>query len=543
MSLLDLHDDILFLIFSYLSGRNALHICLCAKRAYYIAIPQVYAYIRKFPYTIADFAQWRNALLSPEPISGKPRASFLHSVDFMNSVNRDDQPTVAAGLVQLFAQAKHMHSLCINSGSRQEQKLLTLPQLWETLGTLQSLRSLELSLVGPVTMEMLNSLPNASRIESLSLDQQFAVRSKSRSYPPLTDVLSRFSRLHSLKLGLKEDRIPLLDPSVTSTTVRDHLLPSLRNLVIVEPFSSAMIDLIPLCPKLSYVSYMSASSKERPYREIVAGLPWPPLRDFKSVMRSEYRQPPSLPPSLPGPIPRLIMDYPFSNVVPSEEEEEVSEFIRSIRPGAPKAFDFVRSVRPGALVLDVALSTHSDGTIRWADELRMDPPLRSLEMRFRAPGHHLTGLHAALRGLPLLFLGVHVVEEDQGRWAPEPPKGAVVTHLEVALALDPRDFFSALPTLRVLGIGDGILDPYDGGFGPPFAVVDPKDADDPRPRRTRWWWCTEGGREMSEIWREDAERARDIIERPGFDRERSLEVVETTDRNAKPGVGEKRTCS
>ncbi|KAH9921511.1 uncharacterized protein BXZ73DRAFT_104400 [Epithele typhae] len=105
-----------------------------------------------------------------------------------------------------------------------------------------------------------------------------------------------------------------------------------------------------------------------------------------------------------------------------------------------------------------------------------------------------------------------------------------------------------IPTLRVFALGD---------CGPPRREIAMEDCGPPRrepgwdveldavglplppnetntepnattaeaTRRKRWWWIQGEGerREMVEIWAEDGERARDIVESEGFDAETSLE--------------------
>ncbi|KAH9921503.1 uncharacterized protein BXZ73DRAFT_104393 [Epithele typhae] len=112
----------------------------------------------------------------------------------------------------------------------------------------------------------------------------------------------------------------------------------------------------------------------------------------------------------------------------------------------------------------------------------------------------------------------------------------------------PRLVVDAVPTLRVFALGDcgpprreiamwdrgpprhepgwdvdldavGLPLPPGGTITGPYATAAEST------RRKRWWWIQgEGeGREMVEIWAEDGERARDIVESEGFDAETSLE--------------------
>ncbi|KAH9939352.1 uncharacterized protein BXZ73DRAFT_99555 [Epithele typhae] len=467
-SLLDLHDDVLLQILCHIDGKDALHFCLCSKRAYHLAIPRVHATLRKTTYNNADFAVWRDALLSSDPASGKPPVSVLSSLVLVQH-GQKHQKVVGAGLVDVLVHATRLHSVAVLF----QYGLETIaPRLGEALGMLRSLRSLELGDFGPATLYMLSFLPNARRIESLALSQQFEESPEPRPYLPLATVLSRFSRLQFLKLHIKRGIIPLLDPSVTSETVKGHMLPSLRRLLIVDFSPCTMIDLVPLCPNASCVSFLSILPYGSQYRNIVGDLQWPPLRNFKSCTGSFEWVDPLLRPPRPGLVSRLVHGFPV-HVFASSFALERKDLL---------LFNFFRAVHPSALVLDVDFITRGTKTVKLADALRMDPPLRSLELRFREPGRYLMTLPAALRNLSLVHLAVHIVMGNVEGQETEP----AVTRAKIATALRPRPFFDALATLRVLGIGDEMLNTYDAdNDGLP---EDPQAPDDPRPRRTRWWW-------------------------------------------------------
>ncbi|KAH9939370.1 uncharacterized protein BXZ73DRAFT_99573 [Epithele typhae] len=515
-SLLDLNLDLLLLIISYLQGWDALNLSLCAKRAYHLAIPRAYVYLDKTCRDHADFNIWRERVFALDPILKSPRISCLRSLVIQHR-GQHGLRAIVAGLVEVFAQARRLESFVARFEESLDPGVTECPRLGEALGALKFLRQLNLTGVGSATMHMLHALPNAPIIEALSLDYHppNSWSAGENPFPALAKVLSRFARLRYLMFVFKQDLVvPELDPSIPPTNPLIYpQLPSLRTLAVAESYSCNLMDLVPLCPNLSSLSYISLRADANVYRRKIADTPWPALRAFECLpgyLQGRQHPPPSLPQSR-GDVSRLTIVTPLSISAPSLSPMSST--------ASASTFAFVRAVQPSALVLKVLLRSPSSSSeksqlICWADAFRVDPPLRSLELLFLSPNQHLTGLGAAMEGMSLYYLGVHVIVDRHKIFQRN------VTRTEVARALDPRAFFDAIPTLRVLGIGDQML-ALDHTGKEREAPREPDETSREWTRRTRWWWM-EGG-EMVEIWREDAERAREIIERPEFDRERGLE--------------------
>ncbi|KAH9939403.1 uncharacterized protein BXZ73DRAFT_76101 [Epithele typhae] len=146
---------------------------------------------------------------------------------------------------------------------------------------------------------------------------------------------------------------------------------------------------------------------------------------------------------------------------------------------------------------------------------------------------------AVLAAAPLVHLTLVLAPRDHKSDAEVPSSWAAEELARVRVAREiPRRLAESIATLRVLQVGDAM--PH-AAWLPPQKVQRADDEDDGSDeswrsclremaemevvRRRRWWWIErkDGSAAMTEMWREDGERARDLVEEDGFDRATGLD--------------------
>ncbi|KAH9939354.1 uncharacterized protein BXZ73DRAFT_99557 [Epithele typhae] len=519
ISLLDLDDDILFHLFSYLHGQDAQRLSLTARRAYHFAIPQVHADLDLTvddnpDDTSHDFTAWRDHLLTTNPISSRPPIEFLLHLDLDS--DSDSPSQTFETLLEVLAHATRLRTLIAHFDI--ENGILRLPQLGDAMGKLASLRELSLTNVGPATMEMLHSLPIAGTLESLSLSLAKitpAEVSTACNDPPLAlvTVLSRFPHLHTLKLGASPDSLPLLEPFTTRHSIANIKFHGVHHLELGE-FVPIALDLIPLFPNLSSVSYTSSVPRgKRKYQDLVADLSWPHLRNLYCYSGFSFHLTP--PSAKFSPIDRLTIDLilkEFTDPSPLATQDQWERIVK-----------LMRAFHPSALVLQgcICLWPLRDvvpKSIPWAEVARTVPSLRSLQLHILDNSQTPTQIEMVLKDLPLVYLHITLASHPTAHL-----DGIPAAMPRAVYSCDAPPFFDAIPTLRVLGLEAQFpaKEPVENTAPP----GEEREAAEVQMRRQRWWWMEGTGedRKMVEIWKEDAERARAIIESQGFDREHGLD--------------------
>ncbi|KAH9939338.1 uncharacterized protein BXZ73DRAFT_76049 [Epithele typhae] len=382
-------------------------------------------------------------------------------------------------------------------------------------------------------------MPHVNKLDTLSLrSNNFRTSSTSTARadavplpPPLLVILARFPRLRSVKI-ISPPGIKIVSP--TSNEADLPMLHTIRHLSIIESEFGVALALVPFCPNLAMLSYDCLIGMKSVPRDD----PWPALRELalqhiNSASSLIDRQPP----------PR------FGRVDRLSLGADVTDGIFTPSQARP-VLALLSATQPGALVVRGSVrgrSVLTAGGTTWGEIAGIVPRLRSLEicMKTQDP-RRLDELHSVFSETRLVWLRIQVVADGRlQEWLEQEQVADRMTSpvCEAIRLLDPRKFFSAVPSLRVLGIGDtmGVPMGFEGYVKPAIKWPSPaggasamasskrstRGEKKVRTRRHRWWWSEgtrEGGPEMVEIWREDAESAREIIESPDFDAEKSLDV-------------------
>ncbi|KAH9939328.1 uncharacterized protein BXZ73DRAFT_99530 [Epithele typhae] len=527
--LVALNEDVLRYLFDILEPPDARR-ASCASRAMHIlarpcSLSEVdlgsYSWPSRNGKSVMDVVGY---LLAPEPFLLQPRLTyltklFLPRIRFRVFIGEEEiRQALDLALVELLSQAVFIRTLEVPNVARYVHRE---SRIFDAIPRLQHLTTLILSDVVPGALSQLRpSLHLLSSLRSLHLflhNNTFPNSFLSPAGDSIYHFINSLSRLRRLSHLLLRG-----DPSCYSQALdRSELrplepLPFLRHLELVawQPVW------VPPCPQLEHLSLRDLYDTD-----VLVVQPFPTLR---------------------------VIDFEFDEseegVFPTISKEISIRHVDHLRIQGPIAVDTkLRSEATDEFRLDLfldriqSISAFSMGTVYYwhdvEDQVAPDAVLacavslgiRSLHVTSLAPevqsasafGILLSCLPVSLSTIPLLHLGITLAPtwfswtEDASEDTDVPPP------VQTTYDTLPRALVDSIPTLRVLKIE--IKRPREGEG----AV---------RMRWQRWWWIERMGEraEMVELWREDGERACELIEDRGFDREKSLDGFLTPKRVYQP---------
>ncbi|KAH9927987.1 uncharacterized protein BXZ73DRAFT_102495 [Epithele typhae] len=535
-----LNDDIMYLIFPYIDTSN-------------MAMTSSHMYGFVFSHRFADefIGAGRRGkaraefLLQRDPLLDTVRASNIRRLIVMGPHNETiDFATHILPVIQ--HSAVKLRSLSV--GTSQKDAFNRDPRLLAAITTMPKLISLYLSL-DPTLFSHLSNFPSDTAIEILYLvfsgpaDDLHHV-----TFSAFVTTLARFPRLRDLVFGFLDLLLGPVNPIAPPGLAP---LPSLVSLTLRDR-STVALPLCPLCPRLSslrcesgQVESSAIASELEPY----TGPRWPSIR--------------SLSLSVPHDAP-LLVHWPVANRVASGSAGVARVHIERWRADArtlDAESDVVEAIglpqllpamKPVALVLDILPST-APAPVSTTPEWFPEPTwlaiasaqlrLRSLDLTIggHAPRDDLVPivpcvLCTALAGLPLVHLAIEECAHytDAGFPVSYAAELARVRRLLGA----PRalvDVLRSVCVVQVRGACPAVLPRTAEEVGEQEEAEAAALAELRRiekegvQRRERWWWAEDvvgaaGSEcELVELWREDGERAREIVEREDFDAKTSFD--------------------
>ncbi|KAH9939324.1 uncharacterized protein BXZ73DRAFT_76037 [Epithele typhae] len=532
-----LNDDIMYLTLPYIDPSNlAMTSSHMYQLAFSVRFADVSIEVGRRGKAQADF------LLQRDPVLNTVRASNIRRL-FVESPHDDTIDFTAHILPVLQHSAAKLRNLRVvpsyTDGFERDPRLLA------AITTMPKLTSLDLSL-DPTLFSHLSNFPADTVIETLVLVFSSPTDGIGRvTFSAFVTTLARFPRLRDLNVGFLDFILhgpvnPIAPPGLAP-------LPSLASLSL-GVYSTVALPLCPLCPRLSslrcqrgQLDLSALPSDLGPY----TGPRWPPIR--------------SLSLSLPRGAP-LLSHWSVAHRVASGSAG-VARVAIERWPADARTLDAVpdaaestglpyllAAMKPVALVLDVAPCTagaHTP-TLRsertWQAIAAAPRRLRSLDLTIggHAPpdGHEPLVpdvLCTALAGLPLVHLAIE--ERPHSNIAGFPVSHAAELARIQRLLRTPRALVEALPTVRVLqvrGACPAVLprtaEVREQDEGEAAALAELRRIQEEVQRRERWWWAEDvlgaagAERTLVELWREDGERAREIVEGDDFDVKTSFNV-------------------
>ncbi|KAH9939400.1 uncharacterized protein BXZ73DRAFT_76098 [Epithele typhae] len=513
MSLMSLDDDVLLCIFAYLDTEDAFRIAFTAKRPYILALP----------YSLAD-VNLTSALTgrTDGPLSRLPVDSVLRRLAYAEWMIKHVTTVLPACLRSLAIPDFHhyrTHS----------------PDLINRLADFTQLRTLVLSsiLTMPTDNTPLPDLPPLALAHTLhSLDLAFPSKWVIEHREHVAHIVARLQAFPALRtlclrsnsmVTPQETSALLLPPSSPARAT----LPNIHNLTILRWSPQP----VPECP---HVEELTLDPGEL-HSQSIAGLQWPSIRSLTILYHGEYDWPTRRGAScikreLPGLATLLFSCTLFWFLDLSD--------IQTGRTPEPGRFtdNETALARVAARLRSLHIDVHHSNLVKDASW-----------------GTFVSAIPQVLAAAPLVHLTLVLVPRDHKSDAVVRSNWAADELARVRAAREiPRRLAEAIATLRVLQVGDAM--PHTAWL-PPLQVrryygdkyddkYDDKSEEEEwercvqemaameAVRRRRWWWIErrDSSAVMTEIWREDGERARDLVEEDGFDRATGLDGCRATTR-------------
>ncbi|KAH9919780.1 uncharacterized protein BXZ73DRAFT_80296 [Epithele typhae] len=503
-SLLSLHDDVLLVIFSLLGRNDALATSSTSR-----LFANVY-WDRDIEVDKGDASEARalsRYMRAPEPYSKVPRVQHLRNFTLHHFCDVDVPP-----LRKLLSQATNLRTIDIHNFEHfvHQDRLLV-----EAIGAMHKLEQASLINIGPETVASLSKMLSSRYLTSLTLkldDASFSLRPGDMDIEKLISGLASMQSLHTLSLfSYFVQTDPLRLPNAFQT-----ILPSIRHLSFCC-YLQTPLGIITLCPNVTTL-----------YLRLIAG---PGERPVTLRIAEEDRWPTGLK-RLDVPSPAVIPaarrvgrvdSLALGEISPISDTDDLSEFLQ-----------LLVAVRPTAVKLHTT-PTIADPDRVWGTLCGVAPGLRSLDIV-------VTCGECDVR---------EYVDDPVDSW-----RATEARRVEALRPLPPQ-IVEALPTLRVLALSSCLpgrqastpderapaRGPRRGGDGSARArkrcgaavgtdseFVSPalrrlRELRTEIPRDERWWWVEGDGaaRTPVEIWREDGEKARELIKDASLDPARSLD--------------------
>ncbi|KAH9939326.1 uncharacterized protein BXZ73DRAFT_99528 [Epithele typhae] len=535
-----LDDDIMYLILPYINPSN---LAMTSSHMYRLAFSYRFSNVSiEVDRRGKDHAEF---LLERDPILNTVRASNIRRLLVFGEHDNDiDFTTHILPILQNSAVNLRIINVVT---SYTEQGFERDPRLLAAIATIPKLTSLNLAL-DPTLFSHLSNFPSTTVIDTMALVFSGSEDNVGHvSFSAFVTTLARFPRLRDLNLAHVDFLLGPIDP------IAPPGLAPLQNLtsLSVGNRSTIALPLCPLCPRLSslrcesgQLALSALASDFGPY----TGPPWPPIRSLSLPLLS------SVPLFAHWPVAHRVASGSAGVARVSIERWAADARTLEVAPDTTASVglpQLLAEMKPVALVLDVVPST-APAPASTASAL---PPertwrqiavaplrLRSLDLTIRGhapPDDHepiVPGvLCTALAGLPLVHLAVEECAHCTDAGFPV-SHAAELARIQRLLGA-PRALVDALPTVRVLqvrGACPAVLprtaeEVGEQGEGEAAALMELRRMEKAEVRRwERWWWAedtlgTAGERALVELWREDGERAREIVEGDDFDAKTSFD--------------------
>ncbi|KAH9919753.1 uncharacterized protein BXZ73DRAFT_104858 [Epithele typhae] len=553
--LLSLDDDVLLAIFSFLNSNAALSTASTSQRAYRLAISSFFADIyfgRRFDTDEQDGSEslgLSRYMRAPEPLSQVPRIRHLRHF-IIGHVNEVDLPPLYGLLFEALnlrtIEIRNMEFFIDNDG------LVT-----KAIGAMHHLEQADFAQCGPATVSAFPELLSSQKLTSLTLyfDEDIV------DLPTLFLGLSSAPGIRTLDIALIY--LPIAPPMRPS---HNFSLSSIRHLTLTSFPGPVPAYIVTLCPNIETLSLRLFSRDNTPATfSMSAEDRWPSqLKELSLPIRITIAED-----TVQRMKPVSCLSFGGETPIPSGADFEESEEASGSDSEEQEAgrSDFEDLLRLFETFRSTVLELHTKSVLaeagRMWDTLRgAAPQLRSLSIAVEDGKcnvrEYVDPLVAALRSTSLIYLSLHFprpswsvdfssMAEVDSICAPEIQRAETLRALPLRLT-------EAVPSLRVLalsscklgrvfnwgvchdlagprmiaeiGTEEGIQRQWGPGsesLNAPMRKISELGAEFPRDER--WWWVEGEGaaRTLIEIWREDGERARDLIRRADFDPEKSLD--------------------
>ncbi|KAI0706994.1 hypothetical protein C8Q76DRAFT_747578 [Earliella scabrosa] len=295
VNLVDLNDDVLRRICDYLSGKDALHFSLTAKRFHDLATTRV---------GVSLTAGYRRQFLSFLRSGTHPRAGLpprvqhlerlvlkpgLYSMSASHRSDRDDLDrredefvTILGLLVELLSAAHNLRSLTLPGASA---FLLRDRRLGAALSALPHLQHVTFGSVSDTAVKFVGETGWDLRTLDLNYNSPYgdspmrAADEHMRTIPILHNALAQFRNLHTLKIT--HFKIGGWDLSHLAPTSPVPVFPSVRRLFIPNNLPLFALDLVDRCPNVEIVDLDSCHDGEDSDLRNLRNTPSPPLRSLR----------------------------------------------------------------------------------------------------------------------------------------------------------------------------------------------------------------------------------------------------------------------
>ncbi|RDX43002.1 hypothetical protein OH76DRAFT_1410537 [Lentinus brumalis] len=495
---LDLNDDVLVHVFSYLHGKDALFVALSSRRLHSLAINRVSTVVKCE--SLEKLARLQSWILATSP----SRAGHVIDLEFdlPNTIPALFKAKIAIPLTELLMHTCNVRHMVLHRGFITNVTTEVSHAIGGALRAMPRLTELSMDHVHDGFLSTIgSSLPPSLRKLSLAYILQWHWNEWHHSYAPLIQILASLPRLHTLAIHRFEPE-KLWTPDAP-------LFPSLLHLTLHE-VSLPAVDLVSLTPNVRQVSVTY-----QPHRHtwsLPPPEPWTePPRSWPPVRRLEFNVMSSL--------------SHFLDAI-----SETADYLKiTARTPPSRAGDLISTFRTISPVgADLYLTVGKNPIAFWRELFDNAPRLRYLRLSLTVKSSGdaddfvtpwLDELVASFEALPLVYLKVRphlkfdkaTLNKGTGKTAKRRAEAQldqerqltqeVVSEMAASL---PQRLADAMPTLSFfeLGIPGECIE-----YGVPYARGEDADT-------SRWWRIVSGdrGREPREISAGDGQRVLDFLE-------------------------------
>ncbi|KAH9919755.1 uncharacterized protein BXZ73DRAFT_104861 [Epithele typhae] len=532
-SLLSLNDDVLIEIFSLLDCKEALATSYTSKHAYRLAISHAFTSLRwsrdkyrSVPENDSSeaYALWEY-MRAPEPLSQVPRVQHLQHFT-TGFFERADVPL----LHEFLSHASNLRTIELwNFESFVEEDKESLSR---AIGTMRYLKQASLVIIAFETISLLPAMFSSSKIASLTLHLTDSYDEPYHT-PELATLISVLASIPSVQTFTVDFSHVSVLPNAFRTP--DESLPSIRHLSLTCSLAVAT-SFVTLCPNLLTLS-LWLQGKD-PILSVGVGDRWPTGLKELSIQS-----------------PHSIVTKDTARRIGHVDHVSLGDTLVSLSgPGVLDFLPLLEATRPFALTLQMSPVLNEPEHV-WKSLCIAAPHLRSLEVTAEGCNvrDYVDSLLPALKASAIFHIALHFPAPTHPFFAPsmseiEDLRATEVRRVEALLSLPPR-LVAAAPSLQLVALSSCMPRPESNNFvnlqaraelargdederwwGPTSEFVRPalgrlRELREEVPRDERWWWVEGEGaaRRPVEIWREDGERARVLIERADFDAARSFD--------------------
>ncbi|KAI0351793.1 hypothetical protein OH77DRAFT_1523906 [Trametes cingulata] len=535
MAPLELNDDVLRHVVSFLHGRDALQVALCSKYMCSIALPRVPAIaVCASPRELRETCAY---MLSGNPL----RAQYLEDLTISYlafDYPVPEEPEIAQHMFSDywdFSQARLIGDLLLQAPRKRRITLERLhpclhvdPRIGQALASMDQLVAADLATIADATFARLPPLNANLRWLRLGYfwEEDDELPGETKTLPPLLTVLGRYRHLHTLELW--NFNPPAVGVRQYFSVDNMPSLPAVRNLRLCVS-SVGALELVEFCPNLLDVDF--TLSYDEPLVQLPDGPRWPSLR---RLTLSTYRVIPWILNRVNG-AKRLRITEKLGL---GEEDEKgyINMLLRLLAQTSP-------------IALSLSVKLQAAPMAFWDQVAELAPRLRTVELTvsLAAPSlankNWLDTVPDALRPLPLVHLSV-IVPRTVTVTQPPPRQGevlecaaldrqhyadarAVEEQRAEAIAALPERLMAAILTLRLLSTStappnrdnlEGRGQPYDE-LERVLRTCKPREGDGKMD--TKYWRVVGDGQQryMQEVSAvsEEAERMRAVADDVGLE--------------------------